>query len=120
MLFVPKLRQPDGVSCLPTCIQAALAFHGRQQELGELRARCAATSVGSNADLAVHRLNDAGYDAELAQIDCLEEPEETLSAGLPPIVLVSEGRHSPGVATVGRGCSPGPGTIAGHQELASN
>jgi ABC-type bacteriocin/lantibiotic exporter with double-glycine peptidase domain len=91
MLSVPASRQPDDVSCLPTCIQAVLAFLGREPDPGLVEDWCHLTPLGCDVDLAIQGLNDAGIDAELRQCESLGELEEMLSEGQPPVAILTEG-----------------------------
>jgi ABC-type bacteriocin/lantibiotic exporter with double-glycine peptidase domain len=91
MLHVPIRRQPDDTSCLPSCVDAVLGFFGMDVEHAQVREWCHTTAVGSDVDLAIQGLNDAGVDAELRQCESLDELEELLSEGRPPIVALSEG-----------------------------
>jgi ABC-type bacteriocin/lantibiotic exporter with double-glycine peptidase domain len=90
MLRVPRLKQPDSTSCLPTCVEAVLRYHGYAANAARIREWCYTTSRGSDADLAVQGLNEAGIDAELLQCGSLAEIRELLDQGRPPIVLLFE------------------------------
>ena len=91
MLRVPARRQPDSVSCLPTCVEVVLDFLGYHTEASENRRWCYTTRVGSDVDLAIQGLDDAGVDAELLQCDSLERLRDLIAEGRPPIVLFPEG-----------------------------
>jgi ABC-type bacteriocin/lantibiotic exporter with double-glycine peptidase domain len=90
MLPVPKLRQPDETSCLPTCIEAVLRFLGYGCSPAEVREWCYTTNSGCDADLAVQGLRDAGYDATLGQVT-IADLREMLDSGYPPIIVLPEG-----------------------------
>src|SRR5688500_8588401 len=89
MLHVPKLRQPDDTSCLPTCIEAVLSYLGYDCSPSEVRDWCHATVSGCDSDLAVQGLRDAGLDAALNQCS-LADLGELIDAGYPPIILLNE------------------------------
>jgi ABC-type bacteriocin/lantibiotic exporter with double-glycine peptidase domain len=91
MLLVPTRRQPDDVSCLPTCVLAVLEFLGREIEFADALRYCHTTAVGSDVDLAVQGLTAAGFDADLQQSGSLDDLSEWIAEGQPPIVALSLG-----------------------------
>lgn len=91
MLRVPHRRQVDSVSCLPACVEAVLAYLGRDVPTEVVRRWCRTSAAGCDNDLAVQGLSDAGIDAELLQCEELADIEECLDAGRPPIVMLAVG-----------------------------
>jgi len=91
MLRVPTLRQPSETACLPTCVEAVLRYHGHACDSDEVRHWCHTRLEGSDADLAVQGLNDAGIDAELLQCGTLDDLRRLIEEDRPPIVLLWEG-----------------------------
>ena len=89
MLRVPRLRQPDETSCLPTCVEAVLRFLDYDCSAAEVREWCYTTKSGCDADLAVQGLREAGFDAMLGQ-PTLADLREMLDAGYPPIIVLRE------------------------------
>ena len=68
MLRVPRLRQPDDTSCLPTCVEAVLQFLGYDCSYSEVREWCHATPSGCDADLAIQGLHLAALKALAAAL----------------------------------------------------
>lgn len=91
MLRVPTLRHPDETSCLPTCVESVLQFLGYPATHEEVRRWCHTRPEGSEADLAVQGLGEAGFDAVLVQCTFLAELEERVLEEQPPIVVLAEG-----------------------------
>lgn len=88
MLRIPRLRQPNSVACLPTCVRAVLAYHGRQVSDDEAAEMCRTDSAGTVADLAVQGLAEAGIDAEFRQFGSLDDLREWLLDGSPIITFL--------------------------------
>jgi hypothetical protein len=57
----------------------------------QAREWCWTTTLGSEADLAVQGLTDAGVDADLVQPTRLSAIRGFLEEGRPPIILLAEG-----------------------------
>lgn len=91
MLNVPARRQPDETACLPTCVEAVIAFFGRSITTADVRRWCRTTAAGSDVDQAIQGLEDAGVDAELLQLSSRDDLIEMLDAGRPPIAILAEG-----------------------------
>jgi ABC-type bacteriocin/lantibiotic exporter with double-glycine peptidase domain len=89
MLRVPKLRQPDASSCLPTCVCAVLQFLAYDCDYEEVRLWCHTSRTGCDADLASQGLIEAGIDAHVEQ-STLEDLAELIERGLPPIIMLDE------------------------------
>ena len=91
MLAVPLRKQEDETACLPTCVAAVLGFLGYEPPIDDVRYWCRTTERGSDVDLAIQGLNDAGVDAELLQCATLDELQPLLDEGRRPIVILSQG-----------------------------
>lgn len=93
MLRVPTLRQPDDVTCLPTCIRAVLAYHGRRVTSRDAADMCRTHEAGSGVVHALDALVDAGLDADLLQFDSVDDLTDLVTDGRPVIALL---RHRGG------------------------
>ncbi len=93
MLQVPRIPQPDDVTCLPACVRAVLAYWGQSLSDAEAAALCRTFLRGTLLDVAVRGLADAGIDADLRQFDSTDELAELLDEGRPVIVIL---RHPAG------------------------
>ena len=93
MLRVPAIRQPSEITCLPTCVRAALLFLGRSIPQEEAEDACGTGSRGTVVDVALDGLAGAGMDAELRQFASIDDLLGELSDGQPVIALI---RHPSG------------------------
>jgi ABC-type bacteriocin/lantibiotic exporter with double-glycine peptidase domain len=89
MLHVPKLRQRNDTSCLPTCVESVLQFLGYDIAPSEVAGWCHTTLSGCDVDLAVQGLRDAGFDASLSQCS-VADLSELIDVGHPPIIILKE------------------------------
>ena len=100
MLRVPCLRQPTKVTCLPTCVRAVLAYHGREIGDGEAAEMCNLGHAGAVAELAVDGLTDAGIDFSIRQFAEIGELGEELDDSGPVIAFVGHPSGSPHAVVV--------------------
>jgi hypothetical protein len=60
MLQIPRLRQPDEVTCLPTCVRSVLVYRGHPVSDAEVADACRVSRRGAVLDLARDGLSEAG------------------------------------------------------------
>src|SRR5687768_9137959 len=91
MLPVPRLRQPDSVSCLPACVWSVLRFQGYEVEYPDVARACRLGQLGAVPELAIQGLMEAGWDVEVLREFDVETVEEALAAERPLIVMLTVG-----------------------------
>lgn len=91
MLRVPKLRQPDLVTCFPTAVWAVLLYHGYEVEFGEVASACRLGRYGVLQEIAVQGLREAEYDVQVAEVVDAETIRSALDGDCPLIITVETG-----------------------------
>lgn len=95
MLWVPRRRQPDRVSCLPTCVWAVLEFEGQDVTFDEVVAACLLGSHGAVLELALQGLREADWDVQVVDDFDLELIQEALDEGRPLITTIRSADREP-------------------------
>jgi len=105
MLPVPRYRQRDPISCLPTCVHAVLEYrHGENAITYEdVFEACCLDSKGAVVDLAIQGLQEAGWDLGILTYQDLASIKELVDIGDPVVVIravIQQGSNSLGHAVV--------------------
>jgi ABC-type bacteriocin/lantibiotic exporter with double-glycine peptidase domain len=91
MLQVPRIRQPNRVTCLPACVWAVLRYQELPVELDDIIAACRLDSRGAVQEIALQGLRDEGWEVEsLTSFDAADVAAE-LAEGRP--LIISLARH---------------------------
>lgn len=95
MLRVPRFRQPDEVSCLPTCVYAVLVYeHGLHIVTYEEIARiCRLDAQGAVDYVAVQSLSESEWDVEMLDGLDLDDVKTILDEDRPVILILGQGEH---------------------------
>ena len=69
ILDVPRRRQPDGVTCLPTCVWCVLTFQGYRVDLDDVIEACRLDTLGASDELALQSLREQWDIDEVREFD---------------------------------------------------
>jgi len=69
MLDIPRRRQPNAVTCLPTCVWCVLTFHGYSVDLDDIIEACRLDSLGASDELALQILREQWDVEEVHEFD---------------------------------------------------
>lgn len=96
MLYVPRLRQPDEVSCLPTAVTSVLRFHGYPAEYADVAAACKLGPLGALQEISIQGLLETGYDVEVMSEFDSSSLRDALEQERPVIVTLIGGSLASG------------------------
>ena len=96
MLYVPRLRQPDDVSCLPTAVTSVLRFHGYPADYADVADACKLGPLGALQEISLQGLLEAGYEVEVMSEFDSSSLSDALEQERPVIVTLMGGPLAPG------------------------
>lgn len=89
MLRVPFVLQPDAVTCLPSCIFAALQCQGHSIEYEDIEQICKLDHRGAVPDIAIAAIREDGWDVEEIVNFEITRLREAIDDGIPIVARVN-------------------------------